>query len=106
MCKHIAAVFYGVGHRLSDAPELLFRLRGVDQADLVSESLEGDRAAQSLGIDHDSGLDVNELESIFGIKLVMTDPDDRQKPRKRARKRQAKKKKAARRKVTQRRRSN
>ena len=27
MCKHVAAVLYGVGNRLDDSPELLFRLR-------------------------------------------------------------------------------
>ena len=36
MCKHVAAVLYGVGARLDHQPELLFRLRGVDQTDLVA----------------------------------------------------------------------
>ena len=31
MCKHVAAVLYGVGARLDQQPELLFVLRGVDQ---------------------------------------------------------------------------
>lgn len=35
MCKHVAAVLYGVGARLDEAPELLFRLRGVDHAELI-----------------------------------------------------------------------
>ena len=35
MCKHVAAVLYGVGARLDLQPELLFRLRAVDEADLV-----------------------------------------------------------------------
>ena len=35
MCKHAAAVLYGVGSRLDDRPELLFRLRDVDADDLV-----------------------------------------------------------------------
>jgi len=30
MCKHVAAVLYGVGARLDERPELLFQLRGVD----------------------------------------------------------------------------
>src|SRR5271163_415228 len=30
MCKHVAAVLYGVGARLDAQPELLFRLRAVD----------------------------------------------------------------------------
>ena len=35
MCKHVAAVLFGVGARLDQAPELLFRLRGVDHEELV-----------------------------------------------------------------------
>ncbi|WPJ97434.1 hypothetical protein SH580_06885 [Coraliomargarita algicola] len=35
MCKHVAAVLYGVGARLDDCPELLFKLRGVDQSELI-----------------------------------------------------------------------
>jgi hypothetical protein len=36
MCKHVAAVLYGVGARLDERPELLFTLRGVDAAELVT----------------------------------------------------------------------
>src|ERR1035437_1696882 len=36
MCKHVAAVLYGVGARLDLQPELLFRLRAVDETDLVA----------------------------------------------------------------------
>ena len=35
MCKHVAAVLYGIGARFDLAPELLFRLRGVDEAELI-----------------------------------------------------------------------
>jgi uncharacterized Zn finger protein len=35
MCKHVAAVLYGIGARLDTQPELLFRLRRVDEKDLV-----------------------------------------------------------------------
>lgn len=35
LCKHLAAVLYGVGARLDDAPELLFKLRGVDHNELI-----------------------------------------------------------------------
>lgn len=35
MCKHAAAAVSGVGARLDDHPELLFLLRGVDEADLM-----------------------------------------------------------------------
>ena len=36
MCKHIAAVLYGVGARLDHQPDLLFTLRGVDHQELIT----------------------------------------------------------------------
>src|ERR1700731_87242 len=36
MCKHVAAVLYGVGARLDECPELLFRLRAVEATGLLS----------------------------------------------------------------------
>jgi uncharacterized Zn finger protein len=36
MCKHVAAVMYGVGARLDEQPELLFLLRGVDHEELIT----------------------------------------------------------------------
>ena len=36
MCKHVAAVLYGIGARLDHQPELLFTLRKVDQQDLIA----------------------------------------------------------------------
>jgi uncharacterized Zn finger protein len=36
MCKHVAAVLYGVGARLDAQPDLLFRLRAVEGAELVA----------------------------------------------------------------------
>ena len=38
MCKHVAAVLYGVGARLDHAPEMLFILRGVNHEELVDVS--------------------------------------------------------------------
>jgi uncharacterized Zn finger protein len=38
MCKHVAAVLYGVGARLDRKPELLFLLRGVDQRELIAKA--------------------------------------------------------------------
>src|SRR6516164_5446533 len=35
MCKHVAAVLYGIGARFDHQPELLFRLRGVDEKELI-----------------------------------------------------------------------
>jgi uncharacterized Zn finger protein len=36
MCKHVAAVLYGIGARLDKQPDLLFRLHDVDETDLIA----------------------------------------------------------------------
>ena len=41
MCKHVASVLYGVGARLDAQPELLFRLRAVDEKDLIARAGKG-----------------------------------------------------------------
>jgi hypothetical protein len=41
MCKHVAAVFYGIGARIDEHPELLFTLRAVDQNDLIKSAGRG-----------------------------------------------------------------
>ena len=41
MCKHIAAVLYGIGARFDHQPELLFRLRGVDEKELIVKAGKG-----------------------------------------------------------------
>ena len=46
MCKHVAAVLYGVGARLDQQPELLFTLRHVDAKDLVQVADSGLVAAR------------------------------------------------------------
>lgn len=39
MCKHVAAILYGVGVRLDEDPTLFFKLRQVDVSDLITETL-------------------------------------------------------------------
>src|SRR6266851_1375204 len=36
MCKHVAAVLYGIGARLDQQPDLLFRLHDVDEKELIA----------------------------------------------------------------------
>src|SRR5450759_1525033 len=38
MCKHVAAVLYGIGARLDQRPELLFRLHAVNEKDLIANA--------------------------------------------------------------------
>lgn len=66
MCKHVSAVLYGVGVLLDTKPELLFTLRGVDQAELLSHASSAaitDIAASTGDL---AGAD---LSAIFGIDL-------------------------------------
>ncbi len=67
VCKHVAAVIYGVGARLDHAPELLFTLRGVETADLLAEAgKSGSVARKRSGA---GGLAAGQLGDIFGIEL-------------------------------------
>jgi len=40
MCKHIAAVLYGIGARFDEDPSLFFKLRGADTKDLVGRAIK------------------------------------------------------------------
>lgn len=69
MCKHVAAVLYGIGARLDEKPELLFLLRGVDHQDLVSE--ESAKAVVARTPSKKSRvLDKESLAEVFGIDLA------------------------------------
>ncbi len=67
MCKHIAAVLYGIGARLDHSPQLLFTLRKVQLADLIA-SANPHRLASS-GKARRSELKKGELSALFGIEL-------------------------------------
>jgi uncharacterized Zn finger protein len=68
-CKHIAAVMYGVGNRLDKQPELLFLLRGVDHAELVSAAVSKDNLDRELASSNGSGIAESDLSELFGIEL-------------------------------------
>ncbi|MDX1964048.1 MAG: SWIM zinc finger family protein [Pirellulales bacterium] len=70
MCKHVAAVLYGVGNRLDQEPELLFKLRGVDQQALLAKATTSENLDQSLGGDSSNNLANADLGAIFGIELA------------------------------------
>jgi len=68
MCKHVAATLYGVGARLDAEPELFFRLRRVDQLDLLTAAGSGAAlAAQSGGTR--KRIAESALADVFGIEL-------------------------------------
>jgi uncharacterized Zn finger protein len=68
MCKHIAAVLYGVGARLDNKPELLFRLRKVDEKDLLAGAAAGLPVS---GKKPRTGkvLETADISEIFGLDL-------------------------------------
>ena len=68
MCKHVAATLYGVGARLDAEPELFFRLRRVDQLDLLTAASSGATlAAQGGGAR--KRIAETALAEVFGIEL-------------------------------------
>jgi len=80
MCKHVAAVLYGVGARLDQQPELLFRLRGVDEKELTAAagtSIPNAPAPAKV-------LTGDDLADIFGLDMAQVPSIPAAKPNKRA----------------------
>ena len=66
MCKHVAAVLFGVGNRLDSDPGLLFELRGVDAQELIAQDMHL-LDSQQAGLD--DGLADEDLGDLFGIEM-------------------------------------
>ena len=69
MCKHVAAVLYGVGARLDQQPELLFRLRAVNEKDLIASagtSLPGAKKTPA------RKLRGEDLSQLFGLDMAIS----------------------------------
>ena len=75
MCKHVAAVLYGVGARLDEQPELLFRLRKVDEKDLIAKADGGARLAKR-GPSKGKVLSNANLAELFGLPMAVDDASD------------------------------
>jgi uncharacterized Zn finger protein len=67
MCKHVAAVLYGVGARLDHQPELLFSLRKVNHLELIEEAVSG---AGKTTATRKKTLAANEVADVFGIEIA------------------------------------
>ena len=74
MCKHVAAVLYGIGARLDERPELLFLLRRVDQQDLVAHAGKGVPLSKR-GPGREKVLAGADLSELFGLELGGDAPD-------------------------------
>ncbi|MBR1692778.1 MAG: SWIM zinc finger family protein [Lachnospiraceae bacterium] len=69
MCKHVAAVLYGIGVRFDQAPLLFFTLRGVDVNRFVTVALEN-RVEQMLmhaDVKSDRIMEDADITALFGI---------------------------------------
>lgn len=76
MCKHVAAVLYGVGARLDQQPELLFKLRGVDHEDLIDTEAAIASATAGSGNARNRLAD-DSLADVFGIDFSEGEPAPR-----------------------------
>jgi uncharacterized Zn finger protein len=66
MCKHVAAVLYGIGARFDEKPELLFTLRKVDHLELLSAGTQAPGPARRSDA---RVIAADELASVFGIEM-------------------------------------
>jgi uncharacterized Zn finger protein len=69
MCKHVAAVLYGVGARLDENPQLLFVLRGVDESDLLAHAGKGVSLAKSFPATA-KVLGDGDVAALFGLEMA------------------------------------
>ena len=81
MCKHVAAVLYGVGARLDTSPELFFTLRGVNMDDLIgqvarkeTEKLLSRQPGTSGRIIQSSDSRLSDISALFGVSLAADAP--------------------------------
>ncbi len=72
MCKHVAAVLYGVGARLDHTPELLFRLRAVDETDLVA-GIDTALPLTKTGPAAGKVLETDDISALFGLDMAASD---------------------------------
>jgi uncharacterized Zn finger protein len=68
MCKHVAAVLYGVGARLDQKPALLFVLRGVDENELLASA--GQELLPTNAPAGAQTLDESDVVALFGIEMA------------------------------------
>jgi len=69
MCKHVAAVLYGIGARLDERPELLFKLREVDEKELIARAGTGLPLAKKAPAAA-KVLAGSDLSEIFGLEMA------------------------------------
>ncbi|MEG1584121.1 MAG: SWIM zinc finger family protein [Anaerovorax sp.] len=69
MCKHVAAVLYGIGSRLDQNPMLFFELRDIDCQELLKKSMESklENMMKNAGKKSDREIPEEDIFTIFGV---------------------------------------
>jgi uncharacterized Zn finger protein len=83
MCKHVAAVLYGIGARLDQQPELLFRLHQLDEKELIAKAGAGLPLAKK-GAVPGKILRGDDLSELFGLDMAQSSAPNAKVPRTRA----------------------
>ncbi len=68
MCKHVAAVLYGIGARLDAQPALVFKLRAVDEGAMIARAAKGRLLGTTAPVPT-KVLDGDDLSALFGLEL-------------------------------------
>ena len=84
MCKHVAAVLYGIGARLDEEPRLLFVLRQVDAQEMIAQAGKGLQEAGQQAAPAGRILRDANLAEVFGLDMATGAPAPRPSPRKAA----------------------
>jgi uncharacterized Zn finger protein len=84
MCKHVAAVLYGIGVRLDLEPELLFTLRRVKADELIAKASLGASLVRGRAPRGRKLVDDAELAAVFGLEIAPAPKTKKRKIRNRA----------------------
>lgn len=79
MCKHVAAVLYGIGARLDEDPTLFFTLRAVGVHELISEAIQNKTQAMlsKSGVKSRRILEDADIGAMFGLELEAMTADNK-----------------------------
>ena len=71
MCKHVAAVIYGIGSRFDKDPLLFFKLRGVDTERLIGNAINDriESMIENASKPSDRIMDDADLTALFGMEV-------------------------------------
>lgn len=72
MCKHVAAVLYGIGSRFDKDPLLFFKLRGVDTDRLIGSAIKDRIESMIENATRPSPriMDDGDVAAVFGMEIA------------------------------------